>query len=242
VTAIALDAWNAGRWGDGGNSISTRVDAIMEFLDPTLNITMATSNVSAMNVAGQDMNGKSALALINEIADAERGSVYVDASGNPKFRGSTARTAASILTLDSLADLDGSQDLQLITDDSLFANRIVASGPAGSFTVEDAASIAQIGIVSEAWNCVAWSLSTPATNRLNARLNDEPRIGAVTIDLMTCNVSKTSCLALVPLDRVTLTNLPTQLGSSSREVIIEGLALQASTSQYSLTLELSPTG
>jgi len=196
-----------------------------------------------MTLAGQVTDGKAPLAAINEIADSERGVVYVDRLGGFKFRGSTARTAAYSLTFDALADLDGSAECSLITDDSLFANRIVASGPVGSYTAEDSTSIATLGIVSESWGCVADSLATPTGNRLTDRLSTEPRIGQITVDLMTASsVSTSSTLQLVPLDCVRLTNLPTQLGTATRDAIVEGYSLTASVNTYTVTLDLSPTG
>jgi len=243
VTAIALDMWNAGRWGDGGNTISARCTKVLEFLYPTGTPTITVSNVSAMNVAGQDTNNKAALAVLNEIADAERGVVYVDRLGDYKFRGSSARSAAYSLTIDALADLDGSNEFTLIADDSTFANRIVASGPAGSYTAEDATSIGLLGIVSETWSCVAWSLSTQVNARLADRLSTKARIGQVTVDLMTAtSVSKSSVVQLVPLDCIRLTNLPSQLGATTRDAIVEGYTLNASVSSYQVTLDLSPTG
>lgn len=246
VTAIALNMWNAGRWGDGGNTIATRCSKVLEFLYPTGAPAIAVSNVSAMQVAGQDTNNKAALAVLNEIADSERGVVYVDRLGGIKFRGSTARSAAYSLTFDALADLDGFSDCTLIAEDSTFVNRIVATGPAGSYTVQDATSIAALGIISESWSCVGWSLTgatDPPMERLTARMNTEPRIGQVTVDLMTAtSVSKSSAISLVPLDCIRLTNLPSQLGATTRDAIVEGYALNASVSNYTLTLDLSPTG
>jgi hypothetical protein len=180
---------------------------------------------------------------LEQIADSERGIVYVDRLNALKFRGSTARTAASILTIDALADLDGSSGCNLLTDDQLFANRIRATGPAGAYTAEDSTSISSLGIVSEDWNCVAYQLQTRTDARLADRLSDEPRIGQITVDLMTASaVSLSSVLTLVPLDRITLTNLPAQLGVTTRDGIIEGYELTASENTYTVTLDLSPTG
>jgi hypothetical protein len=78
---------------------------------------------------------------------------------------------------------------------------------------------------------------------LTDRLSTEPRIGQITVDLMTASsVSTSSTLALVPLDCVRLTNLPTQLGTATRDAIVEGYSLTASVNTYTVTLDLSPTG
>jgi len=232
--------------GDSGDTITTRSQNVMKCLYPTGTPTIAIANASAITLAGQATNGQSAMSVLNEIADTERGIVYVDRSGDTKFRGSAARSLAFSLTFDALADLDGNQDCTLIADDSTFANRILATGPAGSFIAEDATSIATLGIISESWSCIATSLTgatDPPTNRLNDRLNVEPRIGQVTVDLMTATaVSKSSAVQIIPLDCVRFTNLPTQLGSATRDAIVEGYSLNASVSSYTLTLDLSPTG
>jgi hypothetical protein len=241
--AQALEYHNAVKWGDAGSTITTRALTLFTFLYPTAAVSINVADVSAMQVMGQETKNVSILNVLNEIADAERGVVYVDRLGNIQFRGSSARTGASVLTIDSLADLDGSFDCVLIEDDDLFANRIQATGPAGAYTAENATSIAQIGVVSEAWKCVAYQLETQTDARLAARISTTPRIGTVTVDLMTCSaVSKTSVLTLSILDRITLTNLPTQLGSATRDAIVEGYSLNASVSSYTLTLDLSPTG
>lgn len=243
TAAKVSDLHDAVMTGDKGDTIATRCTNYLDFLYPSGSPTISTANVSGMTLAGQATNGKAPLAAINEIADAERGVVYVDRLGAFKFRGSTARTAAYSLTFDALADLDGSAECSLITDDSLFANRIVASGPVGSYTAENSGSIATLGIVSESWTCIADSLATPTGNRLTDRLADTPRIGQITVDLMTASsVSTSSTLQLVPLDCVRLTNLPTQLGAATRDAIVEGYSLTASVNTYTVTLDLSPTG
>lgn len=246
TAAKASDFHDAVITGDSGDTITTRTQNVMKCLYPTGTPTIAIANASAITLSGQATNGQSAMTVLNEIADTERGIVYVDRLGDTKFRGSAARSLAYSLTFDALADLDGNQDCTLIADDSTFANRILASGPAGSYIAEDATSIATLGIISESWSCIATSLTgatDPPTNRLNDRLNVEPRIGQVTVDLMTAtSVSKSSAVQIVPLDCVRFTNLPTQLGSATRSAIVEGYSLNASVSSYTLTLDLSPTG
>jgi hypothetical protein len=243
TNAQVLAFHNAIQWGDAGDTIATRAQNIMLSLYPSGSPAVTVSNVSGMQVMGQDTKGKSALQVLEQIADSERGIVYVDRLNALKFRGSTARTAASILTIDALADLDGSSGCNLLTDDQLFANRIRATGPAGAYTAEDSTSISSLGIVSEDWNCVAYQLQTRTDARLADRLSDEPRIGQITVDLMTASaVSLSSVLTLVPLDRITLTNLPAQLGVTTRDGIIEGYELTASENTYTVTLDLSPTG
>ena len=246
TAAKASDFHDAVITGDSGDTITTRTQNVMKCLYPTGTPTIAIANASAVTLSGQATNGQNAMSVLNEIADTERGIVYVDRLGDTKFRGSAARSLAYSLTFDALADLDGNQDCTLITDDSTFANRILASGPAGSFIAEDATSIATLGIISESWSCIATSLTgatDPPTKRLNDRLNVEPRIGQVTVDLMTATaVSKSSAVQIVPLDCVRFTNLPTQLGAATRSAIVEGYSLNASVSSYTLTLDLSPTG
>lgn len=232
--------------GDSGDTIATRSQNLLSCLYPSGTPSIATANTSAITLTGQATGGASVLTALNEIADTERGVVYVDRLGGIKFRGSTARSAAYSLTFDALADLDGFSDCTLIADDSTFANRILASGPAGSYIAEDATSIATLGIISESWTCISTSLTgatDPPMNRLTARLGTEPRVGQVTVDLMTAtSVSKSSAISLVPLDCIRLTNLPSQLGVTTRDAIVEGYALNASVSNYTLTLDLSPTG
>jgi len=232
--------------GDNGDTITTRTQNLLKCLYPSGTPSIAIANTSAITLTGQSTGGANVLTALNEIADTERGVVYVDRLGGIKFRGSTARSAAYSLTFDALADLDGFSDCTLIADDSTFANRILASGPAGSYIAEDATSIATLGIISESWSCISTSLTgatDPPMNRLTARLGTEPRIGQVTVDLMTAtSVSKSSAISLVPLDCIRLTNLPSQLGATTRDAIVEGYALNASVNNYTLTLDLSPTG
>jgi hypothetical protein len=246
----AADFHNACDDGDNGDDIPTRVAKLVAFIYPSGSPAATVSGDSGLTLAGQTTQERPLLDVLNEIADTERGIVYVQGAGYLNFRGSGYRSYASTLTLDSQYDLDGSGGLTLISDDAIFVNRIVASGPAGTFTVEDSTSIAALGVISEDWTCIASTLynsTDPPTLRLTAKGDTTPRIGQVMIDLLTATYPSTAqtdedILIIQPLDVVTITNLPTILGSSTRDGVVEGWSLNISTTDYSMTLDLSPVG
>jgi len=245
----ASDFHNAGQWGDGSDPINTRLSNILKFVYPTGTPSITSADYSSVALSAQDSNGKDVLAMFNDVADTERGLVYVDNLGQIQFRGNLARKTtynsnSPIAVLDAFKDLSGDQTITIIDDDANFANRVVATSAAGTYSAEDSTSITALGVISEAWNCLGWAYSditTVATNRLNSRSITQPRIGQITVDLLTLiGASASTLLGLDPLDMISFTNLPSRLVSSQPKTIVEGYTIVVTDGSYLMTLDLSP--
>lgn len=238
------DVYSAGIDGKSGDSLATRTDRLAKFVGAT---SPSVANSSGFTVSGQDTGGKTYLQTIQDIAASDFAIFYMDRVGDPKFRSSGARTSGASVTLTLDADQDLSGDLVLQFDDGQFANTVTANSPAGGYTKQDATSVASVGPVVDQFDCLASTeslLQTQATTRLNARLNENPRIQRVVVDLLTtANSIAATTVQLVPLDRVRISNVPTgwvPSGASTFDGFVEGWELAITDQSYTVTLDLSP--
>ena len=214
------------------------------YVDATAATTANLGTSPTLYLAGQDTADKTYLEAMQEIADSERGIFYIDRLGTPKFRGSAARAsgASVTLTLDASKDLAG--NLTFTLDDSLYANTVVASGPAGSVTKLDATSVAAYGPLVDQFACRGSTetiLGAAADNRLDDRLYSDMRLSKVVIDLLTTpNSIAATTVQLVPLDRVRVGSLPNEAPTTPFDGFVEGWELSITDSSYTCTLDLSP--
>lgn len=243
ATAALEQIYRAGRWGEAYDTIDDRVYYLMEAAYPSGPYTCTVVNDDSIQLMGQQTSGKSLFQALADVADTERGVVYAQGNGDVYLRGVNARSSATVVaTIDALGDLAG--DLTVSSSNALFANRVEATSPAGFAAVEDTASIAAIDrTVTDRWECLAYLLTTAANDRLDVRVAATPRVERVKVDLMTCTTSGlvADVLGLNLLDRVSLVSLPAPpLVASTQDGIVEGWELQASMTDYTVTLDLSP--
>lgn len=241
--ANAVAMYYAGRLGDAGDTIAQRVDKIMRFIYPSGSPTVTVLDEPGTLIMGQDTNGLSLTECMDELADTVRGVYYVDRLGDRKLRGSSARSSATVhVTYDTAADLTPG-DFRLVRDSAMFYNRIAASGPAGTFTVEDAGSVTALGPITDPWSSLAYDLPTLAAARLAARMNTEPRMKRITVDLATATTSGVVAATLTLdklLERVSVTGLHSSLGASTRDGIVEGGVLTVTDKLYTCDLDMGP--
>jgi hypothetical protein len=244
VAQADIDAMYGAGWdGDNADTIGTRLTALAAFTGAA---TPATADVSTFSLSGQDTNGKTLLDAYQDIAVTEYGVFYIDRLGDPKFRGYSARdnTASVTLTASATADLAG--DVSLVLDDSLHANTVVADGPVARAVQQDSTSLAVDGQeVIDSYTAIGSSYvwqTYSASRRLVWRSSNKPRLGRITVDLLTTpNSIESTTLQLVPLDRVSVTNLPSAVfGASTYDGFVEGWQMTASTREFSVALDLSP--
>ena len=228
--------------GDIGDTITTRLTAYSDFINAA---TPTVTSTSGKTLSGQDTQDRSYLEIVQDVAQTERGVFYMDRLGAPKFRGSSARASGSsvVLTLDANKDITG--DFNLSIDDALFANVIYASGPVGSYTAIDSASIANVGQVVEQFSSLAGTetyLQNTADERLAERIYSGARLSKITVDLLTTpNSIAATTVQLIPLDRVSVTGLDsTFAGASTFDGFVEGWELSISDNSYTCSLDLSP--
>lgn len=227
-----------------GDTIASRSSNLAGYVDATAVTTANLGTSPTLYLAGQDTADKTYLEAMQEIADSERGIFYIDRLGTPKFRGSAARSSGSSVTLTVNASQDLTGDLTFTLDDSLYANTVVASGPAGSVTKLNTASVTANGPLVDQFDCLASTetiLGSAATNRLNDRLYSSMRLSKVVIDLLTTpNSIAATTVQLVPLDRVRVSSLPSQAPASTFDGFVEGWELSISDNSYTCSLDLSP--
>ena len=233
--------WAAGRRGDGNISVATRISRTAAFAGESI----STSNLSGIGLDGQDLNGKSLLDALQEIAATEHGIFYFDRLGSPRFRGYNARFTSSsvVLTVSAVEDLAG--NLELVLDDATYANTVEVAGPAGTYVEQDAALVSADGIeIIDRFDTIATSLSLQdvAERRLEMRSTQQPRLGKVVVDLLTSpNSIESTTLQLLPLDRVRVDDLDADMfGATTYDGFVEGWELNVSTDTYAVTLDLSP--
>lgn len=227
-----------------GDTIASRSSNLAGYVDATAVTTANLGTSPTLYLAGQDTADKTYLEAMQEIADSERGIFYIDRLGTPKFRGSAARSSGSSVTLTVNASQDLTGDLTFTLDDSLYANTVVASGPAGSVTKLDTTSVTANGPLVDQFACLASTetiLGSAADNRLDDRLYSDMRLSKVVIDLLTTpNSIAATTVQLVPLDRVRVSSLPSQAPASTFDGFVEGWELSISDNSYTCSLDLSP--
>lgn len=227
-----------------GDTIASRSSNLAGYVDATAVTTANLGTSPTLYLAGQDTADKTYLEAMQEIADSERGIFYIDRLGTPKFRGSAARSSGSSVTLTVNASQDLTGDLTFTLDDSLYANTVVASGPAGSVTKLNTSSVTDNGPLVDQFDCLASTetiLGSAADNRLDDRLYSSMRLSKVVIDLLTTpNSIAATTVQLVPLDRVRVSSLPSQAPASTFDGFVEGWELSISDNSYTCTLDLSP--
>ena len=227
-----------------GDTIASRSTNLAGYVDATAVTTANLGTSPTLYLAGQDTANKTYLEAMQEIADSERGIFYIDRLGTPKFRGSAARAsgASVTLTVDASKDLTG--NLTFTLDDSLYANTVAATGPAGSVTKLDSTSVAAYGPLVDQFACLGSTetiLGDAADNRLDDRLYSSVRLSKVVVDLLTTpNAIAATTVQLAPLDRVRVSSLPSQAPSSTFDGFVEGWELNITDESYTCTLDLSP--
>lgn len=229
--------------GPGLETIPNQITDLRNFVDLP---SVATANLSGYNIAGQFTDGKSYLDCLQELAETELGVFYMDRLGDPKLRGFGARSSGSSVVLTLNKGQDISSDLSLVLDDATYANTVRATSPAGTVLRHDSALVTD----DDAPLVVEWTaltedetdLETMADNLLNLRKTNTPRIGKVTVDLLTTpNAIESTTLQLVPLDRVRISDLDADMfGATTYDGFVEGWELTVSMDEYTVALDLSP--
>lgn len=237
-----IEIYYAAVYGTKLDTIASRSAQLFAFVFPSGTPTPSCVGDTATLVGGQDLDGKSLLDAMNQLADSIRGVFMADTSGAPLLYGGANRVAPAVaLTVSAANDLSN-ESFHLTVDDSRFANRVEGTSSTGTYTAQDAASIAALGPVVDSWGDVVTPMVAAVSARLAARMSDVPRLSTVTIDAATSSVSALSVLALsaVPLARIRITGLPAALGASTQDGLVEGGTLTVSASEFTLAVNMEP--
>lgn len=155
-------------------------------------------------------------ASICDLLRTEQGHLYATTSGtllapstSLNLRART-RPATVTLTLDAQKDVSGIP--QFDRDVTNMFGTVTASGPVRSSTITDAAAVARVGSASTSENVML--LNNPdlygwASDRMVRGENVALKVTKVDVDTLTAvNVTAAQVMALLPGDRVRITNLP----------------------------------
>jgi hypothetical protein len=158
--------------------------------------------------------GATVFAMLCDLLRTEQGHLYASTTGTllapttQVIMRARARPATPALTLDAAADVTGVP--QFDHDITNLVGTVSASGPTNSATAADATVIARVGNAntSETVNLLnPGDLLGWAQDRLNRGKNVALKVTKVDVDTLTSSISAAQILALVPGDRVRISNL-----------------------------------
>lgn len=189
--------------------------------------------------------GRSALDVLNELAQVERGDVFADSDGLVQFfaRGVREGNTTAYATLDND---DVESGLTFTYNDRYLANRVIVYTASDDVVdVSDATSIAAYGehLLSTQLSLVSTSDATDwAESVVTDRKDPRPRCPQLSVDVVAKSATvSTDLLEVWPADMVTVTGLPaTGAPSSSVDLYVEGISGRITPSSWLVTLNTSP--
>lgn len=240
-----LAHYNAGASGFTGDTSDARFDRICSYASiPASLYSSPEAGLTSMGV--QPLAGKSVAGALQEVADAERGLAFVNASGVTVFhsRGHRYNTVPSFTLLAS----DVNPDLEFTTDDQYLINDATVSRyGGGTKRVVNTDSVAQYDTYD-----VALSLYTDddtftaslAQYLVNTYGAPSPRSASVEVDLYSKNNTApvSSMLSSTIGSRFTISALPDASSSpdTSIDLFIEGLSGTVSDKAWTWRANTSP--
>lgn len=193
----------------------------------------------------RNQNGRSIADILAEVGQATFGSVWVNEIGDVESLNGWTVVGQSTPAATLDANWFG-QDTSATVDMFGVVNYGTgkATGSENVATAQNAASITSHGAYRQDFE---WNVSTDdqVLDRLNwtvsAYAEPQPRVATLTLDLLTATPAVvTAALALKIMSFLRVTGLPTQTpGGTSRDVIIEGIAETVSTTEWTLTFNVS---
>lgn len=197
---------------------------------------------SSASVAFTETTGQSILQAMQDVAQTEGGRLFVNGAGVLTFHARSRRyaNAAAVASVDA-ENLSGSEQMTLSTQG--LVNDITGQRPDGpQVRAFDSASISEFGVFNQSLSLLV-TTDNEVADAVNWRVstNAQPmvRLPQATFDLYT---DPTVASALWPVelgDRVTVTTLPSQVGSSSLDFMVEGYSENISLAGWTRTANLS---
>ncbi len=240
-TATLADYWAASSTGFTGERSDQRIARILGWAG--IPAGWLSLDVGAVPVGHVDPTGKRPLELVQEIAKAEGGPLFMDASGLVRMHARNRMTAPVTATLSTTADCVG-PDLAMRQDLNRVVNDVTVSRPGGaSVRVTDPESIVAYGLAGESLEIVAATdaiLYDVASWRLALRSTPQLRTPQLVLDALTDAAHATQILALEVSSRVTVSGLPGQAPASTLDLTVQGYAEKISTDEWTVTANTSP--
>lgn len=211
----------------------------------------AAPTAGNVRVGAQQIHGRSALDVINEITSADGGFVYADSDGIVQYAAPATRYNAAVgVTLDAAKSGQLLSDVEFETNDALLVNSITYTAADGSIvTSSDTTSIASFDThdltatipvldASIAGSVASWVLATRAT--------PTPRSNRIDINVVGYKASGGNVAQLLAAEvgtRLRVTNLPDDLTpSNTLDLFVEGITHRISKGEWVMSLTTSPVG
>lgn len=241
TAARVLSHANSGLTGFSGERSDQRIVRLAGYaLVPAGEISTETG--LSTSITNQITNGKTALALMNDVTETEGGVLFDARDGTLTFHARSHRyNAASAMTL--ATELQANLEPRL--DDQGLVNDMTTNRDNGTTArAVDTASIADYGLYRD-----TLTLLTTSDNEVQDAANWKVGIGStpqVRIPVAEANVAVASSVQTTALlareigDRITLSGLPAQAPASSMSFFIEGYTETATTFTYGISFNLSP--
>lgn len=244
----------AGTTGFAGERSDQRIARIARYAgiptaEQSLEVGLSTS------IAFVDTTGLAPLAAMQDVAATENGLLFIDGAGMLTFHARSHRYNTSASFIVDAADID--PGARFIVNDALLVNDVTASRAAGiTFRVVNAASVTDYGTTAVALTLLTTSdleVMDAATWKANQTADIQPRLPALTVDLLTSPDlhAYSAAVALTMYNgamllgvgsRITLTGLPAQAPAATADLFIEGWTETISTAGWQIAWNTSPAG
>lgn len=206
--------------------------------------TVGTLDAGLTTPYAGSIDGMSAAAALQRIADAEVGAVFINGSGELEFRNRNSRplNTSPDMTIDTATSELVSPSTQIVTDVQAVINYATAKAEPSSLTqtYKDQDSIDTHGRYKQDYT-YAVTTDAEAISRaqwiVNANADPRPRIPDLSLDLLTASgVEQNSALALDIGSRLRVVDLPSQAPDTTVDLLVEGWTETIGTDEWSLAL------
>jgi len=240
-TATLADYWAASSTGFTGERSDQRIARILGWVGiPSGWLSLDVGSVAVGHV---DPTGKKPLELVQDMAKAEGGPLFMDATGLVRLHARNRVTAPVAATLSTTADCVG-PDLAMTQDLNRVVNDVTVSRPGGaSVRVTDPESIVAYGLAGESLEIAVATdsiLYDVASWRLALRSTPQLRTPQIVLDALTDAAHALQILSLEVSSRVTVSGLPGQAPTSTLDLTVQGYTEKISTDEWTVTANTTP--
>lgn len=234
------NAWNAVNGHTSSTAYMTRIAAVTGTTVGTLDTGLTTPHAGSID-------GMTAAAALQRIADAEVGVVYISGTGALEFRNRNTRplNTAADWTINTATSELVSPETEVVTDAQDIINYATAKAEPSNLTqtYKDQDSIDAHGRYKQDYT-YAVTTDAEALYRaqwiVGANADPQPRMPDLTLDLMTATSGEaTSALALEIGSRIQLTGLPSQAPDTTVDLLVEGWTETISLDEWTLALNVT---
>lgn len=225
-----------------GAGFSETTDARLSRLASYAGLIATTDDPSGQIMGAQTTAGESLLDAMQNAVAAEAGVLFADGSGNLVMQGRSYRSIRTTADV-TLGETEPGEDTVVTWDTQQKFNQVTVTRTGGAVQTVATAGVGArtepVYPTSIELNVDADAASLDAANWILSKHQDtEPRIGAVTFDLLT-SPNAEALLGLKVGDRLLLSAMPSQMWGTA-DYTVEGWAEATGSDQWTLTVNLLP--